>query len=72
MAQTDFSPIDAFTLLVDPDRVARAVAHSERLARLRRRVCRPLDKPLIPTTHTVSVWDDEVEVEAQNLCDETH
>jgi len=72
MAQTDFSPIDAFTLLVDPDRVARAVAHSERLARLRRRVCRPLDKPLIPTKHSTSVWDDEADLDALPACDETH
>lgn len=74
MAQTDFSPIDAFTLLVDPDRVAQAVAHSERLARLRRRVCRPLDKPLIPTVHRVSVWDDEEDWDAgaTALPDEAH
>lgn len=37
-----------FALLVSPEAVCSAVAHSERLARLRRRVCRPLDKPLIP------------------------
>lgn len=37
-----------FALLVNPETVCQAVAHSERLARLRRRVCRPLDKPLIP------------------------
>ena len=37
-----------FALLVTPEAVSLAVAHSERLARLRRRVCRPLDKPLIP------------------------
>lgn len=37
-----------FALLVSPEAVSQAVAHSERLSRLRRRVCRPLDKPLIP------------------------
>jgi hypothetical protein len=37
-----------FALLVSPEAVCQAVAHSERLSRLRRRVCRPLDKPLIP------------------------
>jgi hypothetical protein len=37
-----------FALLVCPETVTRAVAHSDRLARLSRRVCRPLDKPLIP------------------------
>ncbi len=74
MAHTDFSPIDAFTLLVDPDRVAQAVAHSERLARLRRRVCRPLDKPLIPTVHRTSVWDDDEDWDASACAapDEAH
>lgn len=37
-----------FALLISPESVSQAVACSERLARLRRRVCRPLDKPLIP------------------------
>lgn len=37
-----------FALLVSPESVCQAVARSERLAHLRRRVCRPLDKPLIP------------------------
>lgn len=38
-----------FALLVSPEQVCHAVAHSERLARLRRRVYRPLDRPLLPT-----------------------
>jgi hypothetical protein len=37
-----------FAQLIDPQALSAAVAHSERLARLQRRVCRPLDKPLIP------------------------
>lgn len=61
MPSTELNPIDAFTLLVDPARVTQAVAHSERLARLRRRVCRPLDRPLIPTVQPSTVWDDEPE-----------
>lgn len=36
-----------FAMLLDPERVAHEVAGSERLARLRSRVYRPLDKPLI-------------------------
>lgn len=42
------SHANPFALLVSPDAVCQAVARSERLAHLRRRVCRPLDKPLIP------------------------
>jgi hypothetical protein len=37
-----------FAMLLDPERVVRAMECSERLARLHSRVYRPLDKPLIP------------------------
>ncbi|MCZ8255499.1 MAG: hypothetical protein ACK520_14250 [Inhella sp.] len=40
--------VSPFAQLIDPEAFSAAVAHSERLARLHRRVCRPLDKPLIP------------------------
>ena len=37
-----------FAMLLDPEQYAREAAHSDRLNRLRRRIYRPLDKPLIP------------------------
>jgi hypothetical protein len=37
-----------FAMLLDPERIAFAVEHSERLNRLHSRVYRPLDKPMIP------------------------
>jgi hypothetical protein len=37
-----------FALMMDPQAVLDAVERSERLGRLERRICRPLDKPLIP------------------------
>lgn len=37
-----------FALMMNPQDVLRAVEHSDRLQRLQRRICRPLDKPLIP------------------------
>lgn len=41
-------PTDPFALLVAPDLVfERLQSASDRLERLSRRVCRPLDKPLI-------------------------
>ena len=40
--------ISPFAQLIDPQAFSAAVSRSERLARLQRRVCRPLDKPLIP------------------------
>ena len=36
-----------FAMMLDPQAVLARVAHSERLARLQRRICRPLDKPLL-------------------------
>ncbi len=36
-----------FALMMNPEAVFAAMAASDRLARLRSRVCRPLDKPLI-------------------------
>lgn len=37
-----------FALMMDPESVLAAVAKSERLARLKSQICRPLDKPLAP------------------------
>jgi hypothetical protein len=34
-----------FALLLDPQQVLAIIEHSDRLERLHRRVCRPLDKP---------------------------
>lgn len=39
---------DPFAMLLDLDSVVFAMEHSERLSRLRSRIYRPLDKPLIP------------------------
>lgn len=39
-----------FALMMDPDAVLAAVAGSDRLARLKSRICRPLDKPMLATT----------------------
>lgn len=45
-----------FTLMIDAGDVLKAVACSERLQHLARRICRPLDKPLIP--HALSALSD--------------
>jgi hypothetical protein len=37
-----------FAQLINPESVVKAVEASERLSRLHSRVCRPLDRPLIP------------------------
>jgi hypothetical protein len=37
-----------FVMMTHPETVLQAVERSERLNTLQRRVCRPLDRPLIP------------------------
>lgn len=37
-----------FALMMDPESVFQAIERSERLARLKSRICRPLDKPVAP------------------------
>ncbi|WP_348756441.1 hypothetical protein [uncultured Aquincola sp.] len=50
-----------FALMINPDVVLRAVERSERLARLSSRICRPLDKPLIPKNDDIDYGDDDAE-----------
>ena len=38
---------DPFALMLNPEGVVQAMERSERLKNLKRRICRPLDKPLI-------------------------
>jgi hypothetical protein len=47
---TTATQANPFALLMDPDAVFRTLETSGRLDSLQRRVCRPLDKPLIPRT----------------------
>ena len=39
--------INPFAMMIDPQAVIAQIEHSERLERLSRRICRPLDKPLL-------------------------
>lgn len=39
---------DPFAMLVRPEAVLQAIERSSRLGALASRICRPLDKPLIP------------------------
>jgi hypothetical protein len=49
-----------FALMMDPDSVFAAIARSDRLARLKSRVCRPLDKPLIARAGSDAAAFDEL------------
>ncbi|MDI1348161.1 hypothetical protein [Aquabacterium sp.] len=51
-----------FALMMDPQAVLEAMERSERLNRLQSRVCRPLDKPLIPM-----VGSDDQEIDASDI-----
>lgn len=55
---------DPFALMMDPASVVQAMENSDRLARLQRRVYRPLDKPLIARKAVESDAFDEA-VDAQ-------
>lgn len=39
--------VNPFALMLDPQAVLARIECSERLERLQRRICRPLDKPLL-------------------------
>ncbi|NRF69788.1 hypothetical protein HLB44_22540 [Aquincola sp. S2] len=57
-----------FALLLDPQQVFASIEHSDRLDRLQRRICRPLDKPMIPTAkpsrgRALADFDDAIDAD---------
>ena len=68
MTHPQHAAANPFALLMDPQSVFRAIENSERLERLHSRVCRPLDKPLLPliaaedaeTAEAVRIDDDDL------------
>lgn len=67
-ARQEYFVANPFAMLLDPERVARDAACSQRLARLQRRVCRPLDKPLIAHSANAELegydqWIDDSEID---------
>lgn len=53
---------DPFALMMNPAAVLAAVEGSRRLDGLQRRVCRPLDKPLIPRRSAeMQAFDDALD-----------
>ena len=63
---------DPFAMLIAPEQVMRAVERSDRLARLQRRVYRPLDRPWIPLKASAA-FDSEIDAEPEvpDLADDT-
>lgn len=56
---------DPFAMLIAPEQVMRAVETSDRLARLQRRVYRPLDRPWIPMKGSQADFDSEIDAEPE-------
>jgi hypothetical protein len=64
-----------FALLLDPQQVLASIEHSDRLERLHRRVCRPLDKPApqskkpgtAPTAHS---FDQSIDPDGDDSADD--
>ena len=53
---------DPFALMMNPAVVLAAMQGSDRLGDLKRRVCRPLDKPLIPKRSAeMQAFDDALD-----------
>jgi hypothetical protein len=52
-----------FTMMMDPAAILEAMERSERLQGLQRRICRPLDRPLIPKLKgaELAAYDDEID-----------
>jgi hypothetical protein len=58
--RTQAPSANPFALMMDPQAVLDAVELSERLGGLTRRVCRPLDKPLIPKCSAEQMAYDQI------------
>jgi hypothetical protein len=59
MTQPQTPVANPFALLMDPQSIFRAIENSERLERLHSRVCRPLDRPLLPHASAEDGQGDE-------------
>ncbi len=53
-----------FALMIDPQAVLAQIENSERLERLQRRVCRPLDKPLLGVVADDDGWSGPAEADS--------
>lgn len=68
MAQQSQVP-NPFMLMIEPEVVLAAVENSERLSRLNRHLCRPLDRQTLPTVKGAAMAADDGD---DGEPDETH
>ena len=68
MRQQSPAVANPFVMLTAPETILQAVEKSERLNGLERRVCRPLDRPLIPKVGAkdLSDFDHEIDLQADD------
>jgi hypothetical protein len=72
MAQVQTLAANPFALMMNPEDVLQAIESSGRLDQLQRRVCRPLDRPLIPKKGAgaeLDAFDREVDLEPEAEAD---
>lgn len=71
----EFAAHNPFMLMLQPEAVLAAVEKSERLSRLNRHLCRPLDRPVLQgaavNASAVHVADDDIEIDDLSTGDET-
>ena len=58
-----------FVLMLDPEAVINAMESSQPLRGLRGRVCRPLDKPLIPTLFNTTIREFDAAIDEEEFMD---
>ena len=56
-----------FALMLNPAEVFQAMERSDRLERLQRRVCRPLDRPLIPRIQDANLAAYDAQIDAPTV-----
>src|SRR5678816_1478837 len=55
-------PSNPFVLLTAPETVFARLEYSDRLARLRRTICRPLDKPVLGKPVELRAFDEAIDI----------
>lgn len=58
-----------FVMMLDPEAVISAMERSQPLRGLAGRVCRPLDKPLIPTLFNTTIREFDAAIDDEEFMD---
>ena len=66
---TTATRLNPYVLMLDPEAVISAMESSANLRGLRQRICRPLDKPLIPKIYDTAARAFDAVIEAEDFMD---